>query len=136
MKIDGKVSIFVGSEGATIELHDSDSGITFVRVKMTTAQFCGAIGRLAYSECVEMHVPDIGIKNIGKKLEIEKFVFELPENIDRYSDKNILAEMAQKQAPEGWIADSYFGSHDSFFTNREDGKKYARVTIRRWVDKD
>lgn len=136
MKIDGKVSIFVGREGATIELHDSDSGITFVRVKMTTAQFCTALGRKSESECVGMYIPEVALKNVGKKLEVETIEFELPENIDRDSDKKILAEIAQKQVPEGWIADLHFTSHDSFFTNFLTEKKYARVTIRRWVDKD
>lgn len=133
MKIDGRVTILVSSEGATIELHDADSGITFVKVKMTSEQFCGAIGRLAYSKCLEIHIPDLGISEIGKKLETDSFSFELPESWGIEADIKKLLEIARAKIPVGWITNDTFQSQNSFFT--KDGKRYARCMIKRWVDK-
>lgn len=133
MEIDGRITILVSSEGAIIELHDRDSGITFARVKMTSEQFCGAIGRLAYSECVEMHVPDLGISEIGKKLETDGFSFELPEGWGIKADTKKLLEIARAKMPAGWITNDTFQSQNSFFT--KDGKRHARCMIKRWVDK-
>jgi hypothetical protein len=39
------------------------------------------------------------------------------------------AEYVAKNRP-GWIARTYFGSQNSFFT--KNGKQYARCTIERW----
>lgn len=78
-----------------------------------------------------------GLDRVGKKQENKLFEFELPKDFKREyfkgrADQEIeLQQLAQSQLSDGWIAENYFGSQDSFFT--KDGKKYARVTIRRWI---
>lgn len=59
--------------------------------------------------------------------------FEMPKN--NYNNRKEAAQKkAQKKAPKGWLASTYFGSQDSFFV--EDGKDYASTTMSRWVEKD
>lgn len=60
-------------------------------------------------------------------------IFELPE-ANYMNRKEVAIETIKTVCPDGWTPDLYFGSQNSFF--RENGKEYARVTIRRWIEKD
>lgn len=48
--------------------------------------------------------------------------------------KKAAADIADRVCPDGWIADHYFNSQNSFYY--KDGQTWARTTIRRWVDKE
>ena len=124
---DPKISILIGQESTTIEIYDSASSTTFVRVKLTPDQLSSALSRLSHSPC-ECSVHNL--ERLGKTHEVTKFEFEIPET-DWKTREKIAKETAEKLCPEGWKSDGYFSSQDSFFT--KDGKKMARVTIRRWV---
>ena len=124
---DPKISIMIGQESTTIEIYDTPSCTTFVRVKLTPYQLSSALSRLSHSPC-ECSVHNL--ERLGKTHEVSKFEFEMPECDYKIRDK-IAKQTAEKLCPEGWKSDGYFSSQDSFFT--KDGKNMARVTIRRWV---
>lgn len=130
MKIEGNVSILVNREYTTIEVRDDKARITFVRLQLTPEQLSAALSCLSNVECdVEVNKLDL----VGKKHENKTLEFEVPENLEISYLRNdeYLEKIAQSHLTDGWIADGYFGSQDSFFT--KDGKKYARCTIRRWI---
>lgn len=128
MKLDqAQITILVGRESTTIELHDRKSNITFARVKLTPEQLSGALSRTARTEC-ETEV--FGLENVNKQMEMKDFTFEIPPELSSRSTE-ILKQIALRECPEGWVPDYYYGSKTSFF--HKDGKKYARTTIRRWI---
>lgn len=128
---DGSITIlFDRDRGCEIEVRDNEASIVFAKIKLDTEQVCSALSRLSNTPC-EIEV--IGLDKVGLKMENKFFVFEMPEY--NYSNRDEIAkEEIVKVCPEGWIPDKYFGSQDSFFT--QDGKKYARCIIRRWVKED
>ena len=75
-----------------------------------------------------------GLDVIGKRHEWETFEFMIPENVlvlDKSGYAERLANHANTLLSDGWEAEGYFGSQNSFFT--KDGKNWARCTIRRYV---
>ncbi len=127
---DARISIFINRESTTIELHDSVSSIKFAKIILTPEQLSTALSRLSHTPC---EVTVMGFDKLNKTLEVEKMSFELPEGMTSYErDYNRLKTLADAALPEGWVHDNYFNSQDSFY--QKDGKRFARVTIRRWVE--
>ena len=130
----GNITILVDGEGVRIEVEDEASGIRFLKINLSAEQFMACLGRLANVEC---EINTYGFDLVGKTRETSKHEFKIPDELYnlRYKDRNYFdktaQELAQSQLTDGWIADSYFGSQDSFF--QKDGERWARVTIRRWV---
>lgn len=127
-KLQGKISIFINREYTTIEIEDENANARFVKVTLTPEQLSAALSRQMSVDC-DLEVK--GLWRVGKKHENKKLEFEIPEKLATSSKSNELQELAQSQLNDGWIAESYFGSQDSFF--KKEGKQYARVTIRRWI---
>lgn len=129
MKLEGRISILIGRDYTTIEVEDELSGQTFAKVKLTPEQLSAALSRQA---CVKCELEVNGTDRIGKKHENKSFTFEIDKDDAGYNhDPKKLQAIAQSKLDDGWIAESYFGSQNSFFA--KDGKQYARCTIRRWV---
>jgi len=130
----GNITILVDGKGARIEVEDESSGIRFLKINLSAEQFMTCFGRLANVEC---DIDVRGLDLIGKTRETGKHEFKIPAELynRRYKERDYFdktaQELAQSQLTDGWIADSYFGSHGSFF--QKDGEQWARVTIRRWV---
>lgn len=128
MKIEGRISIFINREYTTFEIEDENASVTFVKIRLTPEQLSAALSRQAMVECeLEVH----GIEKVGKRMEHESFVFEIPKELASSNNEDKLHEIAQGLLSDGWISDRYFRSQNTFFT--KDDKQYARVTIRRWV---
>lgn len=68
--------------------------------------------------------------HIGKQLKVDKITFPIPD-CDYGERKAIAIKEAEKYTPEGWVADQYYGSQDSFY--QQDGQYWARVNIRTYV---
>jgi len=132
MKIrDGRITFLFNHNGATIELHDSDSSATFVKIELTEVQVCTMFSRLGYTETESMEV--FNLDRLNKKLVTRSFSFEIPENCSWSNDRDKVKKLAVRKCPAGWEPDLYFNSQGSFF---HDGKKfYARTTIRKWVER-
>lgn len=111
-----------------IELFDALSRVIFCKIELTPEDFVTALSGLAHVNCAG---EVFNLDKIGKKKIHESFVFEMKETI--YEEKiNKAEELAKKLCPEGWEPVLHFNSQNSFF--QKDGKRYARTTIRRWVD--
>lgn len=127
--MDCKITFLVNyDQDTTIQLHDPVSSITFAEVHLTNDQLAMALSRLGYTPCkIELR----GLDKVGKKMIVDKLEFEMP--LYTFSTrKEIAYAEADRVCPEGWEADLYFGSQNSFF--KKDGKEYARTTIRKWID--
>lgn len=127
MKLEGKITILINRDETTIEIKDENANVRFVSVKLTPEQLSAALSR---QMCVECELEVKGIENVGKIHENKSFEFEIPESLPTRRNELELQKIAQSKLSDGWIADAYFGSQNSFF--KKDGKQYARVTIRRW----
>jgi len=127
MKLEGKISILVNCEYTSIEIMDSKSHMTFVKVRLTPEQLSSALSRLAYTPC-ELEVNEL--ERVGKKQEYRTFEFEI-NGKDQTSLEAACNEAMFQQGLHEWHSDHYYKSQDTFFD--KDGKKYARVTIRRWL---
>lgn len=125
-KLAGAITILVSKDETLILIEDKASGTEFVRVKLTTEQFCQALSRLACTPC-EILVG--GLEDVGKQMHMDDLVFEMPKH-DFRNRKKIACEEAKKVCPAGWTPDLYFGSQTSFW--KQDGKQFARTTIRKW----
>lgn len=134
MEIEGRISILVSQKGATIEINDDSANVNFLEIKLSPEQFMACLGRLSNVKC-QLEVK--GLDKVGKTHENSTFEFKLPDWYVKlpYKDKaenyKQLSLVAQNQLSDGWIAENYFGSQNSFFT--KDGEEWARVTIRRWI---
>ena len=131
MKINAKITLLFSKDGMTLEIHDNDSNITFVKLKLNTAQACRALSRLSWCDVQEAEV--FGLDKIGKVHENKELVFEVPFSGWEARKTEDPYPYALKACPDGWIPDNYFNSRDSFFD--KGGKHYARCIIRRWVAK-
>ena len=129
---DPKITILVGRENTIIEVEEGFSGQTFLRVQLTPEQLSSALSRMSGTKCESAKV--FGYDRLNKKHEHKFFEFELPEYLSSYEDRHsqALKDYAESIIPEGWRSDGYFRSQKSFFD--KDGKDYARVVIRRWVE--
>ena len=129
MKIEGKISIFIGRDSTTIEIYDTNANIKFCQIELTPEQLSSALSRLSYTECKSVHV--MSLDKVGKKHEHKTMEFELPRDVSFKSRHSVANIVSLNVCPEGWTPDNYFGSQDSFF--QKDGKQYARCIIRRYV---
>ena len=129
MKLEGRISILVNREYTTIEVEDSNASTRFLNIKLTPEQLSACLSRQA---CVPCEIELKGIEKLGKKHEYKSFEFEIPKKMTSYNhDAKKLQKLAQSKLENGWIADGYFNSQDSFFD--KDGKHFARCVIRRWI---
>lgn len=134
MKIQGRISILVSQKGATIEVKDDNANINFLEIELSPEQFMACLSRLSDVKC-KLEVK--GLDKVGKTHENSTFEFKIPDWYlklpykDRSENHSRLSLVAQNQLADGWIAENYFGSQNSFF--KKDGEEWARVTIRRWI---
>ena len=119
-----------GRKKVSIRLSDKDAVIEFVEIEIDYDKFTEALTGMGETEC-DFEVR--ALHNVGKIREHKAFEFPIPKT-DWSDRKEVVATEAQKHCPDGWIADTYFGSRNSFF--EKDGQNYARTTIKRWVDKE
>ena len=130
MKIQGKITIsLTRSDGvAVINLRDKNASIGFAEVEMTPLQFYKALSGLAGVDCdIELG----GLDKLGKMMEHKYLEFKMPPSDYHNREAIAIQEAINKCPKDGWIADGYFRSQNSFF--RKDGEEWARCTIRRWV---
>jgi hypothetical protein len=129
MEIKGKITLLINREYTSIAIRDANANTTFCEVILTPQQLNNALSRLGYVDC-KLNIG--GLDKIGKKHENK--IFEFPITVkDRKNNKHLqgIAQSLLDKENEGWIAEDYFNSQDSFF--EKEGKQYARVTIRRWI---
>lgn len=118
-----------------LELHDRLAGRPLLKITMSAVEWVTAMSRLGYVDCdVEL----LNIELANKKMEHRQMEFMLSEDTPNYQYgqdsefyKSVYAQ-AERSCPEGWVVSAYFQSQDSFFN--KDGQRWARGTIRRWVD--
>lgn len=135
MKIQGDLTMSIGKESTHIEVRDRNANTTFLRIEIDPNQLSALLSKQGNVKC-ELDIR--GLDSIGKNHEHETFEFILPKWFERTYDYDLvdeqdklLMEYANRLLTDGWEADSYFGSRDSFF--KKDGENWARVTIRRGV---
>ena len=125
---DAAITILVNGEYTEIELHDKLSGVNIASVRLTPDQLSKALGRLSYTPC-EISVSS-DFSKINKKMLVDRLIFPFNDEGLYSNREKQAAEESLKYVPEGWEADGYFNSQNSFFT--KDGKRYAACTIRKW----
>ena len=105
---DGRITMLASDEGVTIELHDNEASITFVKVTLNPVQFCQAVSRLGYTKCDKMEVS--ALNKIGKKHENKTLKFEISEDLrlGYQKDNSKLNNLAKTACPEGWTPDLSF----------------------------
>lgn len=128
MKLEGRISILISREQTTIDIQDENANVKFLKITLTPEQLSAALSRQMAVEC-EMEVR--GIQKIGKTHENKSFEFEIPNGLAGSKSEDELHKLAQSLLSDGWVADKYFSSQNSFF--KKDGIQYARCTIRRWI---
>ena len=128
MKLEGRISMLINREGTTIEIEDENANARFLKITLTPEQLSAALSRQMSIEC-EIEVR--GLEKIGKVHENKSFEFEIPNELSSSRNESELHKLAQSLLSDGWIADKYFSSQNSFF--KKDGVQYARCTIRRWL---
>ncbi len=128
MKIDGNITILINPEITRIEIRDKKSNTKFCDIKLTPEQLSTALSRVAHTKC-EIEVHDLD--KIGKQHKVSDFVFEIPDDLYGSANSEAVYNIAEKLLKDGWVADKYFGSQNSFF--KGDGKTYAKAIIRRWI---
>jgi len=123
-----KISMHLTRDMAFIEIIDSQSSTTFVKVKLDPNYFLSMLSGLSYTEC-EATVYDLD--RIGKTMQHKVFEFEI-KRTDKQSDLELdCVEFLFENGMYEWLPDHYYNSQNTFF--EKDGRKYARTTIRRWV---
>lgn len=129
--IDGRVSLLVSGEGAKLEIYGANASCVILSADFTAEQFCSMLGRVAM---VKADLKIYDLSKVGKTHENKVFEFEILDSHANSRNAAILTRIAQRHLDaegEGWVADSYFSSKDTFF--KKDGIQFARVTVRRWI---
>lgn len=130
--IEGRITLLVDKDGASLEIECHTSGIKIANIKISPDDFCALLARHAYKSC-SIEIPDKHYwQNVGKKQVMDNISFPMPDGVPYQERKQIACDLLPAYTPEGWIADTYFGSQGSF--SRKDGKDYANTIIRSWVD--
>lgn len=127
---DARITMLINMDYTEINIRDMDAATQFINIKITPEQLSEMLSRMRYVKC---KCEVIGLDKIGKIHENKYHEFEIPQNLASNEEK--LLELAIKSLAdnnmEEWIPDNYFRGQNSFFS--KDGKKYARVIIRRYV---
>lgn len=122
----GAITILIDRDGASIEIADRASTLTFVKAELTVDQLALALSRRTDTPC---KIETRGLGKVGKKMVMRDFEFEMPPH--NYESRKLVAERHVREVcPEGWEPDTYFGSQLSFFV--KDAQTFARTTIRKW----
>ena len=127
---DPRISLRIDADKTTIEILDNASVTTFITITLTPEQLSSAMSRLSRSEC-EVEITNLDV--VGKKRITQELLFEIPKNVEFMADRSQLIDLTKQNTPIDWIASTYFGSQNSFFTAK-DGKRYARTTMYKWVE--
>jgi hypothetical protein len=133
MSIKGELSIVRpscsdGKKYIRIMVGDVEARIQFLDIEIALDDFAECLTGLSFVKC-DINVR--GAEKIGKRIESDELIFEMPSRV-KYSERNqVAAELARESTPDGWEASDYFCAQDSFF--EKDGKSYARTSISRWV---
>jgi hypothetical protein len=128
------IDFLVGRDETTITLRDGTSRMAICEIKLTPEQLSEALSRVSHTQC-EATVYEKNADKWDKELLVDKLTFEIPEYPHKQPYKeDLLHEIALRNCPEGWTPDKYYGSQSSFF--KKDGKNYACVTIRKWVESE
>lgn len=131
MKLDSAaITFLVGSDSTTIQIHDQNANVGFVRIRLTNSQLAAMLSRLSFTPC---EVEVFGLDRVGKKMENRDFEFEISEEAGRNRAllPDICSDAMQSEGLSEWVSDMYFNSQNTFF--KKGGKSMARTTIRRWV---
>lgn len=130
MKIKAGVTLLFRDDGASLYVEDRDAGVRFLSIDLTPEATLQMLSRLSNTYCdAEVR----GLDHVGKVMEVSKHEFKMPK-ATWGERKEVAVKEAVATCPKGWTSLGYFGSQDSFF--QRDGEEWARVTIRRWVDKE
>jgi hypothetical protein len=116
-----------GREYISIQVKDVNARVRFLEVEINYAEFTACLTGLSETKC-DLVVR--GLHNVGKTKETDRIMFEMPKHNYNNTRETAILE-AQKNTPEGWECDTYFGSQDSFY--QKDGKSWATTQIFRWV---
>lgn len=128
----GQIDIFFEEGGLKIRLRDGLAGTTFAEVHLNQKQTLQALSRLSHTHCdIEVR----GLENVGKRMVHKSLEFPISKDSIYGPERQAVAIKRMEEAmPDGWSTDGYFGSQESFF--ERDGERWARITIRKWVDID
>jgi len=132
-KINAQITITATYEDAIrITVTDKASNSEFLEMVLTREQFINAaLNRLGNTDVSEASVRSLDI--VGKQMEMATYHFKLPYDLDSYADHTKIArDIAKNSCPVGWVPDTSFTQRGSFFTD-DDGTRWVRTTIRRWV---
>lgn len=112
-----------------VKIEISEGRNEVLTLTVQSSEFLRALGRLGNVACLEATLlrPEIA----GRRQEHQDLEFPLPDGTDLGTRQQAAREAGMRLCPEGWTADLYFGSRNSFFTR--EGKQWARTIIRRWV---
>lgn len=114
-----------GRKIITIQVKDHDAVARFLDIEISYENFAQLITGLSEVD-IDFTVRDLD--HVGKTREIKPLMFPINAGFDDRVD--VAIKEAKKHTPDGWIADTYFRSQNSFFT--KDGIEYARTSIKRW----
>ena len=109
-------------------IKDVDSNCRFLEFIITDSELINSLRGVAEVEC---QATVTGLEKVGKTEVIENFSFQIPSDWS-FEKENAIA-LIDSVTPEGWVADKYFDSQNSF--TKKDGVTYANTVIRKWVDK-
>lgn len=112
-----------------ITITDTDANIDFVEVNLSLEEIAEALLGLAHVEC---DIVTHDLHNVGKLRQMNTLIVRFPDNIN-HPTKQDAHDFAIQQMPDSWELRDSFTSQKSFF--EEDGWRYARANIVRWVDK-
>ena len=131
-KLKGKMSII--NVGRTdkgfimVEFKELTSRVVFLEAEINYIDFVQAITGLAHVPC-DITIRDLEL--VGKSKEQKTIVFEITS-----WDKEEIKSLGKQNIPDGWQSDLYFNSQDSVFMDQKTQKKYARMHIYRYLDKE
>lgn len=139
----GSISISAPSSGdVRIELRDENSRQRFLEIRISYEELMRGLLGLA-ERPMSFEIGDTHDRaRIGKKIHSEEIVVKIgPEGGISYDQRKQRAQAAvakyanERSAKDGvhWVASTYFGSKDSFFS--ESGMLYCRTDMSYWSSK-
>ncbi|QGH72887.1 MAG: hypothetical protein [Podoviridae sp. ctrTa16] len=128
-EIKPSLTFLVNREHTTIEIKDDSSRALFFRGQLTPQELSEALSRM----CATKFKGEVmNLCKVGKTHECKRFSFCISRELYSSRNEEEIYKAALSVVPDGWTPDMYFNSQDSFFIDN-DGKHYARTTIRRYV---
>jgi hypothetical protein len=121
-----QITLLFNEDGMSIEVFDKKASLPIFEIVLDKDKTLQVLSRYARTYC---DMKTYNLDKIGKKMKMATLYVNLGNNVS-WHDREDAKEKILKSTPEGWEADLFLNSQETFF--QFEGDSWVQTTIRRW----